>query len=280
MKKTNRYGLTGLLGIAAVVLTADLQAAQVFSQNLDHRSPGRYTKAMMQADWNRPTWNNGVDQGRVSVVSANADETRSYLRVTYPANQYGPWNGGAQWKVLLSYSGWDTLESIYRVRFEVGFDFKKGGKLPGLCGGDCNTGGKKPNGYDGWSARNMWRREGQVVQNLYYPDQPGIYAIDLPYAINGKNVYFIPGRWHEIRVRIQLNSPGVRNGWLEAWFDGQLGLDIGGLRLRDTDSIKINQLYFSTFHGGNDASWSPSVTSYANFSSFSVRTVDSPRALK
>lgn len=278
MKKTTTCGFAGLLGITVVAFTSGVQAAEVFSQNLDHRSPGLYTRAMMQADWNRPTWNNGIDQGRVSVVENNSGKAGFYLRVAYPANQYGPSNGGAQWKVLLSSGGWDILESIYRVRFEVGFDFKKGGKLPGLCGGACNTGGTKPNGYDGWSARNMWRREGRVVQYLYYPDQPGINAIDFPYVIDGKKVYFTPGMWHEIRVRIQLNSSGLNNGRLQAWFDGQLALDAGGLRLRDTDSIKINQFYFSTFHGGNDASWSPAVTSYANFDSFSVRTLDSSQA--
>ena len=37
------------------------------------------------------------------------------------------------------------------------FDFVRAGKIPGLAGGRTNTGGRKPDGTDGWSARMMWR---------------------------------------------------------------------------------------------------------------------------
>ena len=50
-------------------------------------------------------------------------------------------------------------------------DFVKGGKLPGLFGGEGNTGGGIPTGMDGFSARMMWRGSGRVVQYVYYPDQ-------------------------------------------------------------------------------------------------------------
>ena len=37
-----------------------------------------------------------------------------------------------------------------------GFKFQKGGKLPGLCGGLCDSGCSPSTGLTGWSARHMW----------------------------------------------------------------------------------------------------------------------------
>ena len=68
--------------------------------------------------------------------------------------------------------GYDDLYCSYYVRFAPGFDYVKGGELPGLAGGAANTGGNKPTGRDGWSARMMWRTGGEVVQYVYHVDQP------------------------------------------------------------------------------------------------------------
>ena len=70
----------------------------------------------------------------------------------------------------------------YDVQFEEGFDFVKGGKLPGLFGGEGNTGGGIPTGMDGFSARMMWRGNGRVVQYVYYPDQPEHFGHDMPWT--------------------------------------------------------------------------------------------------
>src|SRR5690606_42022304 len=49
----------------------------------------------------------------------------------------------------------EELYFAYRVRFQQGFAFNMGGKLPGF------SGGSRPSGCDpdegGFSARNMWR---------------------------------------------------------------------------------------------------------------------------
>ena len=44
-----------------------------------------------------------------------------------------------------------------RMRFGENFDWVRGGKLPGLCGGECQTGCKEVTGLDGFSSRQMWR---------------------------------------------------------------------------------------------------------------------------
>ena len=138
----------------------------------------------------------------------------------------------------------------YRVRFEDGFDFVKGGKLPGLIGGTGNTGGNRPNGSDGWSGRMMWRRGGDAVQYVYHPDQPGIYGEDFRWERR-----FEPGRWHTVEHRFVMNDPRKHDGILQAWFDGQEALYVDDLRFRDVDSFAIDQFYTSTFFGGGDSTW-------------------------
>lgn len=52
----------------------------------------------------------------------------------------------------------------YEVAFDKGFQWVKGGKLPGLRGGSDTSGcegGAEPNGTDCWSTRLMWRTAGE-----------------------------------------------------------------------------------------------------------------------
>lgn len=87
------------------------------------------------------------------------------LEVTYPAGSLHL-DGGTQ-----LYSLWNTTDGSsfnsmllsYELAFDSGFDWVKGGKLPGLRGGpnpDGCSGGNKPNGSDCFSTRVMWRKNG------------------------------------------------------------------------------------------------------------------------
>ena len=104
----------------------------------------------------------GVRQSRTSVIEgAGAHEGRA-LRVLYPKGGVGSSAGGALWR--MSVGRFDDLYCSYYVRFAPEFDFVKGGKLPGLAGGAANSGGRKPIGTDGWSARMMWRTGGEATR--------------------------------------------------------------------------------------------------------------------
>src|SRR5690606_35165672 len=137
----------------------------------------------------------------------------------------------------------------YSLCFSPGFDFVKGGKLPGLVGGNANTGGQRPNGRDGFSARMMWRSAGQVVQYVDHPDQVSIWGDDMDYDLDGP-VRFEPGRWYRVQHHLVLNTPGnpgARDGQVQGFLDGKLCLDRRNLRFRDSASLFIDQFYFSTF---------------------------------
>lgn len=235
----------------------------VLRPRLDTLPPGVATREALAAEWGPLAGVDGLDTGRVSVL---AGESGPFLRVAYPKGVVGPRGGGAQWLAPLP-ARHDQLFLDYRLRFAPGFDFMLGGKLPGLVGGTANTGGNPPNGRDGFSARMMWREQGAVVQYVYHPDQRGVWGDDLAWDRR-----FQPGRWHRVRHQLTLNRPGASDGRVRGWFDGELALDARGLRFRDTPELGIDQLYFSTFFGGNDGSWAPSRDEHVDFADFVVST--------
>jgi len=83
---------------------------------------------------------------------------------------------------------------------------------------------------------------------------------------------FVPGKWHEVRTEITLNTPGKKDGVVRSWLDGTPALERRNLRFRNSPDIGIDALYFSTFFGGNDLSWATSKDEYVDFDRFVVNT--------
>jgi len=175
----------------------------------------------------------------------------------------------------------EELYISYDVKFSDDFDFVRGGKLPGLCGYNvtqdpregCNTGGGFPTGYDGWSARGMWREDGQLENYVYHADQFYEYGDDEYWSASAER-----GKWHTFQHRIVLNTVGEANGIVEAWFDGVKVLSSNTMLYRKTADIGINLFYFSTFYGGADPSWAPTSDQYIYFDNFRIATTPLPEA--
>lgn len=242
-----------------------MQPTIVYSNNFDNDPTGVYTVSELQNDWNSPSWENGVAEGYVSVVEGQDAYSGKSLSVLYPEG----WDAsgrGAQW-ILDFDQSYDELYVSYRVKFGNGFDFVKGGKIPGLAGGTMNTGANKPTGTDGWSARMMWRTGGEATQYVYHPDQPTLYGEDFSWE-----KYFTPDVWHTVETRIVMNTPGAHNGIIQSWFDGNLSLDLQNVRFRDVDSFAIDGLRFETFFGGGDATWAPTKDEYVYFDDVVIST--------
>ncbi len=205
------------------------------------------------------------------ILSPKAFDGRS-LRVKYLKDTYGP-EGGLQYLTEFSKLSIEPQEALYLryyVRFEPGFDFVRGGKLPGLAGANANTGGHKSNGTDGWSARMMWRPDGKIVQYVYHPDQPNDYGEDFAWNYGGCPRYFKPGQWYCVETYVQMNRPGKKDGIVRSWLNGDKALEVTNLRFRDIPGIKIDKMYFSTFFGGADPSWAPSKEVRADFDNFVI----------
>lgn len=197
------------------------------------------------------------------------------LRVHYPAGsaarslalQTGTPEGGVQLYGDLLIPPQTQLKLTYYVRFAEGFDFVKGGKLPGLFGGTGPSGGNIPDGTDGFSTRLMWRRDGQGEVYAYLPSSK-----DYGTSIGAGAWQFQPGIWYKLEQELKLNTPNESDGELRLWVNDQLVIDQQGLLLRTVDSLKIDGIFFSTFFGGGDSSWATPQDTYTDFANFSVST--------
>ena len=189
----------------------------------------------------------------------------NYVEVTYPAGSSSPSSGvpgGAQARLPDAAGPLTDATLTYSVRFPVGFQWVKGGKLPGLCGGACWTGSQ--NGPGGWTTRFMWRAGGAGEVLLSDATTTG-YGSDL-----GLGKWYFPadGRWHSIGQHVHLNTPGAADGYIDVTFDGVLVAHLTGITFRTSSATEIDSLMFSTFFGGHDSSWASPVTQHIDFANF------------
>lgn len=101
------------------------------------------------------------------------------LKVFYPAGSQSPSSdprGGGGFIYLFG-DGYESAKLSYKVKFEKGFDFAKGGKLPGFCSGVCPRGGSEVG--NGFSTRFMWRTNGDLELYAYVPDKTEHYGKSL-----------------------------------------------------------------------------------------------------
>ncbi|EIW60968.1 uncharacterized protein TRAVEDRAFT_91869, partial [Trametes versicolor FP-101664 SS1] len=174
----------------------------------------------------------------------------------------------------------------YSVYFPSGFQFVKGGKLPGLYGGDSDSeavscsGGRRDDGC--FSARLMWRTNGAGELYTYLPpDYDANQAVcDIPPFSTCNDVYgasvgrgsftWKTGGRTTISQRVRLNDAGQENGELELFANGKSVVNVGGLVLRNSSAGRIRGIQMQTFFGGSDSSWASPVDQDVYFSDFSV----------
>ena len=195
------------------------------------------------------------------------------LRVDYPQGSASPAVtrntgapvGGAQFYADLGLVARDSLHLRYYVRFAEGHQFVKGGKLPGLYGGAVHSGGRIPDGTNGFSTRYMWRRAGDGEVYAYLPT-----SVEFGTSLGRGTWRFEPGRWYLLEQAVKLNTPGEPDGSIRAWVDEKLVLDASNLMFRTVDSLRIEGIYFSTFFGGGDPTWATPKDTWIDFARFAV----------
>ncbi len=231
-----------------------------------------YSRTRWQEDgFNPNNWDNGLNN-RTKVTDEEAYGGDDSLEVVYPAGKYGSQETGTQ--VELKLIPEKEYYASYRVKFGSGFSWgseSKGGKLPGLTGGErCGT-DYVCDGTDGFSARYMWRHDGYPELYLYSADMENEqYGDDIPFIMYGEPVQFETEKWYTITERVKLNStPTSDDGIVEIWLNGTLVVDLHDITFV-TDNQLIDTFYFSTFHGGHGAEWAPENDSYAYFDDLKI----------
>ena len=242
------------------------------------------------AEWQRAwgyTPEGSFGQAQLSAVAdPSAPGGGPVLRIMYgkgsSANSCAdcPEPGGGQFYTALASAGQPALASAsvlylrYYVKFPAGFDFGRGGKLPGLYGGSP---GEASGGHHGqaFSTRYMWRNHPVAgsLSNcssavacaevyLYAPQLRQGYGQDIGGIWNWQG----DGTWHMIEQRVDRG-----NGDITVWYDGVQVLSVTGV-FRGAASVPFSGILFSTFFGGHDTSWGPSKDEYAYFADFGLST--------
>lgn len=212
------------------------------------------------------------------------------LKVKYPANAYGTSTSGLQMRIPLTTGSTAQSERYleYTMKLEPGFDdgfqtdtHGRGGKLPGLCGGSCPTGGKQAT--DGFSARLMFRNKNPNLSYKYAP-QGKLWLVSYLYYNNlteqyrrladaaGNDVLLTIGQTYTIRERVKMNTGDNPDGELQIWVNG---VEVCNYRditwaLNRSTPVYVDCFYFSTFFGGGDASWSPNTDSFISYDDIKV----------
>ncbi|MFW5812833.1 MAG: CIA30 family protein [Fibrobacterota bacterium] len=298
--------ITGSAQVNPIIANPPTARGDIFECDFNGEPAGTYTWEQVKAAWNNPVSENGVSDERCAIVDdGNALEGKS-LRVSYPSADggYGTSATGAQWFLYFENGGsYDSLFAQYWVMFPEGFNFVKGGKLPGLGGGIAPTGGQPVTGLNGFTNRLMWRRNssgaddahgyGVVYSYCYnkppeldhgwdlwwdYP-QSSIYEDFESWTPEGK-AYFEPGKWHRIKQFVRMNTPGVADGTVKTWLDGKLVQQCDTIMyLKELESgqpypFRVDMFYFSTFFGGGDGTWATPVDQYIYFDKFKISEND------
>jgi hypothetical protein len=158
----------------------------------------------------------------------------------------------------------------YRVMFETGWQCVKGGKLPGLIGGSHTTGCDAITA-DGWSARFMWLINCAGTIYLYDQNRQNNCGDDYIFS-NGADIAV--NQWSRITERVVINTPGQKNGIVQAWFNGKQVVSLTAVELRgnvSTTTAMVDGVSLQTFYGGSTSDWAPGVTTHSLFSVFHVR---------
>lgn len=208
----------------------------------------------------------GVDEN----IRLRTEGNEPFLRVRYPkgsvnfssADDDTPL-GGASFYAPFSRAQTTCLH--YKVRFPEGFEFVKGGKLPGLYAGKAPSGGQEVTGHDGWSVRLMWRKEGKGELYEYVYNKKGKYGLSV-----GRGRFTFPtGRWIAVDLEVVANDPGERNGRARLWIDGKPVIEQDNIvYATDRNARAEGGLMFSTFFGGNSKSWASPKDQHVDFADF------------
>jgi polysaccharide lyase-like protein/glycosyl hydrolase family 79 len=194
---------------------------------------------------------------------SNGELTTSYPAGSSSQSAGAPF-GGAQDCIPAAAGPQPTMTLTYSVRFPVGFQFVKGGKLPGIYGGVEPFSGGGHNS-DGWSMRLMWRGGGAGEVYSYTAKSTG-FGDDYG---EGNFSWQADGNWHTVSEHVTINSPGASDGSVTLSYDGKQVIDQTGIDVTDTNT-PAGGLFFSTFYGGHDSSWAPSADESVSFKDFSV----------
>ena len=181
------------------------------------------------------------------------------LRVTILRDTYTALNHHFRFAQL---AGGEPDEAYFRYYLRLGSHWDPvvdGGKLPGFAGiyGTAGWGQRRADGSNGWSARGAFLRSADAGANAKRAIGTYAYAANTGGGLGevwgwnlGPTGLLEKNRWYAVEQHVKLNTPGLADGILRVWVDGQLAFVKANLRYRDTPKLKIESVWMNVFHGG------------------------------
>lgn len=226
-------------------------------------------------------------------TAGSAPDGSNALIASYPAGTvklasgqgYSFYSSGD--KAGINIQGAKEVMFSYSVYFQEGFQFVKGGKLPGLYGGtsfetakSC-SGGRQDGRNDCFSARLMWRTDGAGEIYNYLPSAAytGSYCSTPPFSkcdpaygeSIGRGAFTFPtGQWVTLAMRLKMNDANVANGEQELFVNGKSVIRLTDLMISVNSETKIYGIMAQTFFGGSDSSWASPIDQSAYFKDWSL----------
>jgi hypothetical protein len=156
----------------------------------------------------------------------------------------------ASYRAAVDLSQARNVSLAYGIYFPASFDFRKGGKLPGLYGGHggCSGGNEASTCF---STRLMFRQDGMGELYLYAPvgKQPKSVCNLPPFstcsAVFGASLgrgswTFARGGWTHVKQDIWLNTPGQADGGFNIWVNGERVLTANNVFIRNAPPGQTN----------------------------------------
>lgn len=225
--------------------------------------------------------------GQLPQVGKAPDGSTCYQQ-TYPGGSYGKgfsfyFQGD---KSGVSMEGAKEVIFSYAVYFKEGFEWTKGGKLPGLYGGtslesakSC-SGGRSGTRDDCFSARLMWREEGKgEIYNYFAPSAQNAYCNVPPKSLCNKNYgdsvargsfTWATGQWTTVAQRIKLNDAGQKNGEQELFVNGQSIINLKNVEIAMHPGTTFYGVMAQSFFGGSTSDYAPSSDQTAWFKDWTL----------
>ena len=184
----------------------------------------------------------------------------------------------------------------YNIRFDENFEWRWGGKIPGLVGVapgvpiHAPTSGTR-NRDVGFSTRLMWHGRddngSRAYQDALGAIPPDLDSMLVTYAYvrspaEGFDGYgwqanlgpgFTRGAWHTVRMEVKLNTVGRADGIYRVWIDDVLRFEASDWEYRSTADVKIQAVLYDVHRGGNNSpGWVSSRDGFVEIRDMSVLT--------
>jgi hypothetical protein len=241
-----------LVALVLIVLVVDTAPAATAGTDTGTNT---FTETFDSAGWFQ-RWGLEDPPWHTTRRTDEGNEREHYLNVAFPAGSFN----GASWSFPTGAA--DTVTLTYRIRFGTTWRpmLLQTGKLPGFglparndanhCTEAC---GLKPVVTGHYSARASFDETNTGGSYVYTP------PCATTKRLTGLNTRwttaapFVNGQWYTVRQRIDMNTPGQKDGRIRAWIDDRQVYDSGGafcFRSADHPEVHVGTVWLEMYFGG------------------------------